>query len=390
MSLHAIPPSLASPHALALSRLSRGQVCSLVKILDLLSRAEALRGGFIAPGNGTGEADAEGPATAASDGGSARHRRGLLRNHSIPRSTAPGVRSTDGPDARRRGLTSTTAGDRRQEELELLRQAVQMEDALGYDEPPALPVPTRLYLAAALIRENGNGEGNDGGAEDAAGHGHASAGTAGGQGAATATAAAVGKDEAEEAETVLRELDVRYPNMGRTLLGLWRACSALGKDDDAQELRERFVASWQYSEVWLVDSAHVGGVGAEGQADVKRDFNRVGRGGTAASSGPALGREGGSERANGGNGRMTNAAVFLAASILAALSVVAAVVVAARRRTRARLCTINSFNQLPWEWKRVGAVETEETTNVAQPQAGPWPDIGRSTRKGYRTIGEPE
>ncbi|CAN0241040.1 unnamed protein product, partial [Ectocarpus sp. 13 AM-2016] len=37
------------------------------------------------------------------------------------------------------------------EELELLRQAVEMQDALGYDEPPQLPVPTRLFLAAALL-----------------------------------------------------------------------------------------------------------------------------------------------------------------------------------------------------------------------------------------------
>lgn len=371
-------------------------MCSLVNILELLSRAEALRGGFVAASAGTGETDTDSPADTVGDGGSARRRRrrrGLLRN-GTPRPVAPGALPTDGLDARRRGLTSTAAGDRRQEELELLRQAVRMEDALGYDEPPALPVPTRLYLAAALLRGNGNGNGD--GAEDA--------GADRGQGAVTATAAAaVGKDEAEEAETVLRELDVRYPNMGRTLLGLWRACSALGKDDDARGLRERFAASWQYSEVWLVDSAHVGGAGAEGQADVdggssseggeqqpEQDFNRVGGGGTTAvSCGPALGDEQGSEQADRGSGIVTNATVFLAAITVAALALVAAVVAAARRQTRARLCTIGSFSQLPWEWKWVGAVETEETTNVAQPQAGPWPDIG-STRKGYRTIGESE
>eukprot|EP00752_Nemacystus_decipiens_P010350 g9220.t1 len=351
------------------------QVCSLVKILDLLSRAEALRGGFIA----------DLPAAAddgAGDGGPARRHRGLLR-HGTPRS-APREPSIEGQDARRRGLTSTAsasaaAADRRQEELKILRQAVQMEDALGYDEPPALPVPTRLYLAAALLRGDGGG----------------------GQGAGTATVAVAGKDEAEEAETVLRELDVGYPNMGRTLLGLWRACSALGKDDEAQDFRERFFASWQYSEVGLIDSAHVGGAGAgaEGRADVGGDgegagepeqaFDRAGGGGgtTAASSGPVLGREEEvSQRADEGSGAMANATVFLAAVAVAALSLVAAAAVAAPTRRGARLCSISSFGRLAWE--RLGAVETEETANVvAQPQAGPWPDIG-STRKDYQTIGD--
>ena len=363
-------PRLASPlrtHSLFPS--SRLQVCSLVKILDLLSRAEASRGGFMAANTGASETDTDSPTSADGDGGPGR-RRGLLR-HGAPRSAAPGVLPTDGQGARRRGLTSTAAAaaGRRQEELELLRQAVQLEDALGYDEPRALPVPTRLYLAAALLRRDYG---------DAAGGDEPLSADQGRQGAAMTTAAA-GKDEAEEAESVLRELDVQYPNMGRTLLGLWRACSVLGKDDEARGFRERFVASWQYSEVWLADSAHVGGVGAQGQADVGANID---------SGGVALSEED-RARVDRGSGRTTNAVVFIAAIAVAALSLGGAGVVAARTNAKARLCSMDSsFSrlQLPWEWNRTGA-EAEETTNVAQAQAGPWPDMG-STRNGYQTIGE--
>lgn len=363
----------------------------------MLSRAEGLRGGFIGASDGTSETGTESPAdtaaaasAAAGDGGSGR-RRGLLPNGAPRSAAAPGV-PADGQDSRRhdgRGLTSTAS--RRKEELELLRQAVRMEDALGYDEPPALPVPTRLYLAAALLRGNGGGGGGD---DDASGGDTSVNGR--GAGTLTTTAAAVGKDEAEEAETVLRELEVRYPNMGRTLLGLWRACSALGKHDEALEFRERFLASWQYSEVWLADSAHVGSVGVEGQANAdgdgepEGDFNRGGgggRGGSTVSSGPELGEEEDHEKVDRESGMVTTATVVLAAIAVAALSLVAAVAVAARRKTRTRGCCSGSFSELPWGRHLVGAVKTEEKTNVAQTQTRQWRGLG-SARNGYRTIGE--
>lgn len=350
----------------------------MVKILDLLSQAEALRGGFVVSSVSAGETDTNSPASAAGDGGSARRRRSLLRN-GVPRSAAPGI-PTDGQDARRqdgRGLRTSRAAGGRQKELEVLRQAVRMQDALGYDEPPPLPVPTRLYLAATLLRGN-DGDGGGGG----------------GAGTTTATAAIV-KAEAEEAEIVLRELEGGYPNMGRTLLGLWRACSALGEHDEAQEFRQRFLASWQYSEVWLADSAHVGGVGAEGQPNVghgesgepEGDFSRGGgdRGGTTA--GPDLVEKEVSEQVDRRSGMTTKATVVLAAIGVAALSLVAAVAVAARRKYRAAGCGSGGFRELSWKRYPAGAAGTEETANVAQTQAHSWRGIG-SGRKGYHTIGE--
>ncbi|CAM9960730.1 unnamed protein product, partial [Laminaria digitata] len=151
------------------------QAPTLTKIIDLISRAEGLRGGVCTPGE------------------------------------------------------NTSTSDSSSEEIRLLSQAVELEDSLGYDEPPPLPLPARLFLGAALLRgAPGNSDRES-------------------------------TLDAVEAEAVYREIETRYSSMARTLLGLWRACSALGKKDEAAEFHKRYVASCRYSEIVLGDSAHVKG-----------------------------------------------------------------------------------------------------------------------------------
>lgn len=214
----------------------------MTRILDVISRAEALRCGIPVP-----DGDTSSDAAAASSASEDDFVRRSLRD-------APVRDGRDKAEVRRRryrGLkaakhksasTANTAAFAGEKELNLLRQAVALEDALGYDEPPQLPVPTRLYLGAALLR---GASWNDGVATLETTDLEA--------GAAVAAAAAV------EAESTFRALEASYPGMGRTLLGLSRACSALGKNDESEDVRQQFLASWRHSEVWLDDSAHVGG-----------------------------------------------------------------------------------------------------------------------------------
>lgn len=124
--------------------------------------------------------------------------------------------------------TASAAAAARHEEIDLLWQAVELEDSLGYDEPPPLPLPARLYLGAALLRGASDNE-------------------------------PASKQDVVEAEAVYREIETMYPSMARTLLGLWRACSVLGKKKEAEEFHNRYVASSRYSEIVLGDSAHIRG-----------------------------------------------------------------------------------------------------------------------------------
>lgn len=370
----------------------------MAKILDLLSRAEGLRGGI----------------PDSPDDGSAR-RRGLLRTGASRSASAPGTKTEDPGPRLHVGrelltLTGQTAGTSRaaaslhdycdtggsrQEELDLLRQAVQMEEALGYDEPPGLPVSPRLFLAAALLRgcESGGG------------------GSDSGEGGVATTARAnnnmelarVQKEAAEEAEAVLHVLDTKYPNMGRTLLGLWRASTALGKHDDALELRERFIASWQHAEVWLVDSAHVGvgerpasagsaqggsgsstGTAAEGDLDLGGGDGRDTSGSSpdsasVAAVSPEQEGEEAEEEVIATGTTATTATIVIAA----ALSLAVAVVVAVRRRSRARGVGCGGLNDMPCKRHLVSA-GIEEETNAGQPRD---PQRWAGVRKnGYSSI----
>ncbi|CAM9607512.1 unnamed protein product [Ectocarpus sp. 8 AP-2014] len=324
----------------------------LTRILGLLSRAEGLRGGIHASAAGTTPGDV---------------------------------------------TTAATAGP---EELELLRQAVEMQDALGYDEPPQLPVPTRLFLAAALLRGvdsggggGGGGGGMEGGVDDSSGGDGDTATTTAPVSAAsptlttpTTTAAAA----VEEAEAVLLEVDAEYPGMGRTLLGLWRCREALGKHDEALALRERFLASWgPYSEVWLEDSAHVGGVLGGGDGG-----GGGGSGGGAPVVGASLDEEGGLHHhaPQGVDGKDYHVLAGLTVAA-AALSFSAFLLAAARRRSGGG-CGGGVFRALLPRGPG-GSGAGAEAVSIAVPGRGQGrrgrgrSDNGNSTGgHGYRTIGE--
>jgi tetratricopeptide (TPR) repeat protein len=85
-----------------------------------------------------------------------------------------------------------------------LESAVQVQDGMAYDEPPAFPWPVREALGAQLLR-----------AGDAAG-----------------------------AEKVFREDLVKTPNNPRSLFGLAESLKAAGRHADAAEARKRFDAAW--------------------------------------------------------------------------------------------------------------------------------------------------
>lgn len=282
------------------------------------------------------------------------------------------------------------------EELELLRQAVEMQDALGYDEPPQLPVPTRLFLATALLRgvdSGGGGGGIEGGVDGSSvGDGGTATTTAPVSAAApptlttpttTAAAAAV-----EEAEAVLLEVDAEYPGMGRTLLGLWRCREALGKHDEALALRERFLATWgPYSEVWLEDSAHVGGVlgGEDGGG---------GGGGGAPVVGAGLDEEGGLHHhaPQGVDGKDYH--VLAGLTVAAAVLSLSAFLLAAARRKSGGGCGGGVFRALLPRGPG-GSGAGAEAASIVVPGRGQGrrgrgrSDNGNSTRgHGYRAIGE--
>jgi hypothetical protein len=84
------------------------------------------------------------------------------------------------------------------------RRAVELQDALDYDEPPAWYYPVRESLGAALLRAG----------------------------------------KASEAETVFREGVRRSPKNGRMLFGLMEALKAQGKTEQAGWVRKEFEAAW--------------------------------------------------------------------------------------------------------------------------------------------------
>lgn len=94
------------------------------------------------------------------------------------------------------------------------RRAVEMEDALGYMEPPHWFYPVRHSLGAALL-QNGR---------------------------------------AAEAETVYREDLERFPENGWSLYGLALALEAQGRTDEATEVERRLASAWEGADVRLTAS----------------------------------------------------------------------------------------------------------------------------------------
>ncbi len=95
-----------------------------------------------------------------------------------------------------------------------LAEAVRLEDALKYDEPPAWTTPSRHALGAVLL--------------------------------ATRRPA--------EAEAVYREDLVRYPGNGWSLWGLAQALGQQGKKAEAGKVNGRFAKAWTRAEIDLTSS----------------------------------------------------------------------------------------------------------------------------------------
>lgn len=95
-----------------------------------------------------------------------------------------------------------------------LEEAVRMEDALTYDEPPPWALPSRHALGAVLLEAG----------------------------------------RPAEAEAVYRADLAVYPENGRALVGLMEALRAQGRDAEADALRPRFEQAWQHADVTLTAS----------------------------------------------------------------------------------------------------------------------------------------
>jgi tetratricopeptide (TPR) repeat protein len=112
----------------------------------------------------------------------------------------------DGEIAYRKGDLATAVA--------MLREAVTREDALKYDEPPDMTVPSRHALGAVLL--------------------------------------AAGRSQ--EAEAVYREDLVRYPENGWSLQGLARALRAQKKATKAAAVDSRFRKAWARADVKAASS----------------------------------------------------------------------------------------------------------------------------------------
>jgi len=95
------------------------------------------------------------------------------------------------------------------------REAVRMQDALNFNEPPDWPQSMRLYLGAALLKAG----------------------------------------RAKDAEGVYREELRDLRDNGWALFGLWQSVRAQGRTAEAQEIRERFDRAWRDADVVLRASA---------------------------------------------------------------------------------------------------------------------------------------
>src|SRR5690606_29934208 len=115
-----------------------------------------------------------------------------------------------------RMVTAELAAARGDQEaaISALREGVEIEDGIPYDEPPGWHAPVRHSLGAVLL--------------------------------------AAGR--AAEAEQVYREELRRNPGNGWSLYGLARSLEAQGKDGQAEEAGRDFAAAWQHADVELVAS----------------------------------------------------------------------------------------------------------------------------------------
>jgi tetratricopeptide (TPR) repeat protein len=107
---------------------------------------------------------------------------------------------------------------RHDEAVRLLQEAVAMEDALPYSEPPIWHQPVRQVLGAVLME--------------------------------------AGRPAA--AEAVYREDLQRVRENGWSLFGLWQSLAAQGKNSEAEPARARFEKSWTRATITLTSSRVMG------------------------------------------------------------------------------------------------------------------------------------
>lgn len=100
------------------------------------------------------------------------------------------------------------------EAIKAMREAVKLEDALQYSEPPFWPLSVRHYLGTVLL-------------------------VAG---------------RAPAAERIYRDDLVRLPENGWALFGLSQSLNAQGKESEASEVSGRFSKAWAYADVTLAAS----------------------------------------------------------------------------------------------------------------------------------------
>jgi tetratricopeptide (TPR) repeat protein len=94
---------------------------------------------------------------------------------------------------------------------ELLRKAVEIEDSLAYDEPPAWFLPVRESLGGLLLR----------------------------------------KRDYAEAEKVFRADLEKNPRSGRSLFGLAESLKAQGKRKEARAVEREFTTAWKNADIRL-------------------------------------------------------------------------------------------------------------------------------------------
>jgi len=95
------------------------------------------------------------------------------------------------------------------EAVRALQEAVKIEDAMQYSEPPLWPLSARLYLGAVLLMAH----------------------------------------RPAEAEQVYRTDLKRFPENGWALFGLGQSLRAQQKDGAASDVERRFQAAWSYADV---------------------------------------------------------------------------------------------------------------------------------------------
>lgn len=113
-------------------------------------------------------------------------------------------------DARIGAAIARTKGEKAKE-IDLLRDAVDAEDTLGYSEPPLSISPVRENLGGALLRDG----------------------------------------QFVEAEKTFREDLRRNPGSGRSLFGLVTALEKQGKTEEEQRVRKQFLEAWKYADIKL-------------------------------------------------------------------------------------------------------------------------------------------